>query len=80
MVTLANKTDEKLKISTEAIMNLQNEEKKGCVYPDTRKKRRKTNELIAVLKQRSAAGLPTDEVEQEITQVFKVTYKFRMKG
>ena len=60
-------------------MNLQNEEKK-VVYPDAKKKRRKTNELIAVLKQRRASGLSTDEIEEEITQVFKVTWKFRMKG
>lgn len=60
-------------------MNLQNEEQK-VVYPDAKKKRRKTNELIAVLKQRRASGLSTDEIEEEITRVFKVTWKFRMKG
>jgi len=52
----------------------------GIVHTNVKGERRKANELIAVLRNRSAAGLPTDEVEQEITQVFKVTYKFRMKG
>ena len=61
-------------------MSLQNEEQKRSIYPDTKKNRKKTNELIAVLKQRRASGLSTDKIEEEITRVFKVTWKFRMKG